>query len=36
VWEPGVGGYLGTETVLITDDGPQRLTNLSHRPLAER
>jgi Xaa-Pro aminopeptidase len=34
VWEPGVGGYLGTETVLVTDGAPERLTNLSHRPLA--
>ena len=30
VWEEGVGGYLGAETVLVTDDGPERLTRLSH------
>jgi Xaa-Pro dipeptidase len=36
VWERGVGGYLGAETVLITDDAPQRLTRLSHDPLSAR
>jgi Xaa-Pro dipeptidase len=35
VWEPGVGGYLGRETVVVTDDGPERLTRLTHRPLGQ-
>jgi Xaa-Pro aminopeptidase len=29
------GGYFGLETVLVTDDGPEVLTTLSHGPLAE-
>jgi Xaa-Pro dipeptidase len=28
VWEPGVGGYLGSETVHITADGPVRLSRI--------
>jgi Xaa-Pro dipeptidase len=32
VWEPGVGGYLGVETVLIGADGPEVLTRLSREP----
>jgi Xaa-Pro dipeptidase len=36
VWERGVGGYLGAETILVTDDGPERLTRLSHDPLSAR
>jgi Xaa-Pro aminopeptidase len=36
VWENGVGGYLGAETVLVTDDAAQRLTRLSHDPLSAR
>lgn len=35
VWERGVGGYLGSETVLVTDDQPERLTRMPH-PLADR
>ena len=30
VWEPGVGGYLGSETVHVTADGPVVLTRLGH------
>jgi Xaa-Pro aminopeptidase len=33
VWERGVGGYLGKETVLVTDGAPRRLTRLAHEPL---
>ncbi len=36
VWEPGVGGYFGADTVHVTTDGPQRLTKLSHAPLDDR
>jgi Xaa-Pro dipeptidase len=36
VWERAVGGYLGAETILVTNDGPRRLTRLSHDPLAAR
>ena len=32
VGEPGVGGYFGADTVHVTDDGPERLTKLSHAP----
>jgi len=28
VWEPGVGGYLASETVRVTGDGPELLTRL--------
>ncbi len=35
VWEEGAGGFLGEEVVLITDDGHEVLTRLSHGPLAE-
>ena len=28
VWEPGVGGYLGSETVHVTADGPVRLSRI--------
>lgn len=35
VWERGVGGYLGHEVVLVTDDLPEVLTRLSHGPLAD-
>src|SRR5205085_11686986 len=35
VWQEGVGGYLGAETVLVDDDGPRVLTRLSHAPLGE-
>jgi Xaa-Pro aminopeptidase len=35
VWEEGVGGVLGEEVVLITDDGHEVLTRLAHGPLAE-
>ena len=34
VWEPGVGGYLGKETVTITDDGCEVLTRLGYGPVA--
>jgi len=34
VWERGVGGYLGKETVTITDDGCEVLTRLGYGPLA--
>ena len=33
VWQEGVGGYLGTETVLVDDGGPRVLTRLAHDPL---
>jgi Xaa-Pro aminopeptidase len=33
VWEPGVGGHLGHDVVLVGDDGPERLTRLSGGPL---
>jgi Xaa-Pro aminopeptidase len=33
-WERGAGGYLGQEIVLVTADGPEVLTRLSHGPLA--
>jgi Xaa-Pro aminopeptidase len=36
VWEPGVGGYFGADTVHVTDDGPERLTKLSHAPFDEQ
>ena len=36
VWQDGIGGYLGGETVHVTDAGPVRLTRLSHDPLSER
>jgi Xaa-Pro aminopeptidase len=32
VWEPGVGGVFAADTVHVTDDGPERLTRLSHSP----
>jgi Xaa-Pro aminopeptidase len=32
VWERGVGGYFAADTVLVTDDGPEPLTKLSHAP----
>ena len=35
VWEPGVGGYLGADTVLVTDDGPVTLSRMPDGPLAE-
>jgi Xaa-Pro dipeptidase len=35
VWERGVGGYLGKETVAITTDGCEVMTALGHGPLAE-
>jgi Xaa-Pro aminopeptidase len=35
VWERGIGGYLGRETVAITAQGPELLTTLGHGPLAE-
>ena len=34
VWEEDVGGYWAKETVLVTESAPQRLTTLSHGPLA--
>jgi Xaa-Pro aminopeptidase len=34
MWERGTGGFLGRETVLITEDGPEVLTKFSHGPLA--
>ena len=34
VWERGVGGYLGGETIHVTETGPERLTRLSHDPLS--
>lgn len=34
VWEKGVGGYLGSETVLVTDGEPEVLTRLGHGPIA--
>jgi hypothetical protein len=33
IWERGVGGYLGGETVLVTADGPVRLSRIAD-PLA--
>lgn len=36
VWEAGVGGYFGADTVLLTDVGPERLTKLSHAPFDDR
>jgi Xaa-Pro dipeptidase len=35
VWEAGIGGYLGKETVAITTDGCEVITRLGHGPLAE-
>jgi Xaa-Pro aminopeptidase len=35
VWEAGVGGYLGKETVAITTDGCEVISRLGHGPLAE-
>lgn len=35
VWQEGVGGYLGKETVAITADGCEVITRLSHGPLSE-
>ena len=35
VWQEGVGGYLGKETVAITTDGCEVITRLGHGPLAE-
>jgi Xaa-Pro dipeptidase len=35
VWEPGIGGYLGKETVAITNEGHEVLTKLDYGPLAE-
>ena len=32
VWEPGVGGYFGADTLHLTETGPERLTKLSHAP----
>jgi Xaa-Pro aminopeptidase len=32
VREPGVGGYFGADTVVVTDNPPERLTKLSHAP----
>jgi Xaa-Pro aminopeptidase len=34
-WAEGVGGYLGQEAVLVTDDGLEVLTRASHGPLAD-
>jgi Xaa-Pro aminopeptidase len=34
VWAAGVGGYLGQEVVLITDDGHEVLTRAAHGQLA--
>ncbi len=36
VWEPGVGGYFGADTVHVTETGPERLTKLSHAPFDAR
>ena len=33
VWREGVGGFWAKETVLITDDGHETLTNFPHGPL---
>jgi hypothetical protein len=35
VWEPGVGGCLGADTVLVTDDGPVTLSRMPDGPLAD-
>lgn len=35
VWQSGIGGYLGKETVAITADGCEVITCLSYGPLAE-
>jgi Xaa-Pro aminopeptidase len=35
VSEPGVGGYFGADTVLVTDGAPEKLTNLSHAPFED-
>jgi Xaa-Pro dipeptidase len=35
VWEPGVGGYFGADTVLVTDAGAESLTKLSLAPFDE-
>jgi Xaa-Pro dipeptidase len=35
VWQEGVGGYLGRETVAITSGGCEVITQLGHGPLAE-
>ncbi len=35
IWQEGVGGYLGKETVAITSDGCEVITQLGHGPLAE-
>jgi Xaa-Pro dipeptidase len=35
VWEPGVGGYLGKETVALTGEGCEVITQLGYGPLAE-
>ena len=35
VWERGIGGYLGKETVAITTDGCEIITRLGHGPLAD-
>ena len=34
LWEAGVGGALGKETLLITTNGPERLSRFPHGPLA--
>jgi Xaa-Pro dipeptidase len=35
VWERGVGGYLGAETLLVTDGAPLRLSRVSDAPLGD-
>jgi Xaa-Pro dipeptidase len=35
VWQQGIGGYLGKETVAITTEGCEVITRLGHGPLAE-
>jgi Xaa-Pro dipeptidase len=35
VWQEGIGGYLGKESVAITSDGCEVITQLGHGPLAE-
>lgn len=35
VWERGVGGYLGAETLLVTEGAPLRLSRVSDAPLGE-
>jgi Xaa-Pro aminopeptidase len=35
VWEEGVGGLLGSDTVLVTDEGPVTLSRMPDGPLAE-